>query len=285
MWFIYAVFSALAFGLAGFMMKVSSMKNGSLNHLLWGLYFSGTLAFLWWVYYTDAVILSAPVVAAGTIIGIGSAMGNVLFMKALDHGPASLTSPLVNSHILLTVFMSLLLYKEDISFVEIIGIVLLILAVSLLPIDPNESMRIRNGYWYGLVFVSMVLFFLRNGGLKITEEMNLPNTFILFISYLYGFVWFTLAIQKERKQKKQWKEIQTGLIWGIGSGIFSFAGMQLYSIALDKGPASIVAPIFATNSLIVVLLSIVIYRERLSLVQSVSLILLLSGIVALRVSV
>jgi uncharacterized membrane protein len=69
----------------------------------------------------------------------------------------------------------------------------------------------------------------------------------------------------------------------LGAGFFSFAGMQLYAIALDLGPASIIAPIFSTNSLVVALLSILVFRERLSLMQSVSLILLFAGLVLIRI--
>jgi uncharacterized membrane protein len=75
----------------------------------------------------------------------------------------------------------------------------------------------------------------------------------------------------------------TGMIWGLGAGFFSFAGMQLYAIALDHGPASIIAPIFSTNSLVVALLSILVFRERLSLIQSVSLILLFAGLILIRI--
>jgi uncharacterized membrane protein len=60
--------------------------------------------------------------------------------------------------------------------------------------------------------------------------------------------------------------------------------MQIYATALNSGPASIIAPIFATNSLVVALLSILIYQERLSLVQTCSLIMLFLGLILIRLS-
>lgn len=282
MWFILALLSSISFGLAGFMMKVSSAKKGSTDHLLWGLYLSGTLGFLWWMFQTNVVTFSWPIWIAGIVIGFGSAIGNLLFMKALDYGPASLTSPLVNSNIVLTILLSILLYGERLSLSEAIGVTLLIGAVVLLPIDPDEDLRIRNLRWYVLVLTATLLFFLRNGGLKITEEMKLPNATILFISYLFGLVWFSVALLRKKAPQATQSQMKTGLSWGLASGIFSFGGMQIYAIALEDGPASIVAPIFATNSLIVALLSILIYRERLSLVQTISLGLLFIGLVAIR---
>lgn len=47
----------------------------------------------------------------------------------------------------------------------------------------------------------------------------------------------------------------------------SYGGLQLYSIALQMGKANVVAPIFAANSLIMVAGSILIDKERLTIVQ------------------
>lgn len=282
MWLLTAFLSALTFGLAGFMMKVSSMKQGSMLYLLWGLYFSGTLGFMWWMYYTDTVMLRLPILISGIVIGIGSAFGNLLFMKALEQGPASLTSPIVNSNIVFTLLMSILFFNETLSLPEVIGVTLLILAVMMLPIDPNESLRIQNKKWYGLVTVATVLFFLRNGGLKITEEMDLPNSPVLFFSYLLGLLWFSIEIFRKGETSFSSQETKVGLAWGIGSGFFSFAGLQLYAHSLAEGPASIVAPVFSINSLVVAILSILIYRERLSLFQTICLLLLFTSFIFIR---
>lgn len=282
-WFLISLASAVIFGLSGFLMKVSSSRNGDDDYLLWGLYLTGSLGFLWWSIQTDDIQFTSINMIAGIIVGIGSAFGNLLFMKALLIGPASLTSPLVNANIVLTMAMSMIIYGEIITVTEAIGVLLLIAAITLLPIDPNENLRIRNKRWYLLIFLAMLLFFFRNGGLKITEEMHLSNTSILFISYLFGFVWFTWQIlRKSSTAGFRQKQNTTGMIWGLGAGFFSFGGMQLYAIALDQGPATIIAPIFSTNSLVVAILSILIFRERLSLMQSMSLVLLFAGLILIR---
>src|SRR5690606_39727221 len=67
---------------------------------------------------------------------------------------------------------------------------LLILAVSLIPFDPDEELKIKNARWYFLVLLATLLFTLRNGGLKVTEEMALSGTLVLFYGYLLGLVWF-----------------------------------------------------------------------------------------------
>jgi drug/metabolite transporter (DMT)-like permease len=283
-WFLISLASAVTFGLSGFLMKVSSARSGDDDFLLWGLYLTGSLGFVWWAVKTGDIQFTWLNLAAGTLVGIGSAFGNLLFMRALSIGPASLTSPLANANIILTMAMSMLVYGESITVTEATGAFLLVSAIMLLPVDPNENLRIQNRRWYLLIFLAMLLFFFRNGGLKITEEMNLSNTSILLISYLFGWIWFTWQIlRKAPPAGFRQKSRRTGMVWGLGAGFFSFAGMQLYAIALDHGPASIIAPIFSTNSLVVALLSILVFRERLSLMQSVSLILLFAGLILIRI--
>ncbi|MDF9478965.1 DMT family transporter [Bacillus cereus] len=282
MWYILALISSLAFGLGSFMMKVSSFKRGSTAHLLWGLYLSGMICFFVWVLVTDSWVLNLQVILAGLIIGFGTAMGNLLFMIALDHGPASLTSPVVNSNVIFTIGLSMLLYGEKLAFFEWIGVSLLVLAVLILPIDPDEKLRIRSLKWYMLVLAATFLFFLRNGGLKVTEELHLPSAMVLLISYFFAFLWFSIEIFRNKNSNLTIAVKRTGIYWGLGSGIFSFVGMQIYAIAVAKGPASIVAPIFSTNSLVVALLSIWIYRERISKLQTISLIILFLGLIFTR---
>lgn len=291
MWFLWGILSAVTFGLSGFLMKVSSARRGSTLYTLLGLYLTGTLGFFGWALQTETLRADLPLLIAGIVIGLGSAAGNLLFMKALDQGPASLTSPLVNTNILLIILFSVIVYGERLSGTEIAGVILLILAVSLIPFDPDEELKIKNYRWYFLVLAATLLFTLRNGGLKVTEEMALSGTLVLFYGYLLGLVWFAAegllrrrsGTRKEKAPGNGRRALLTGLGWGSLAGIFSFVGMQLYAVALIDGPASIVAPLFATNSLVVAVLSIFFYRERLSRIQTLSLILLFTGLVLVRI--
>src|SRR5690606_9792965 len=123
MWLLWAILSAATFGMSGFWMKVSSVRRGSTLHTLLGLYLTGTLGFLWWALRTGSLRADLPLLIAGFVIGLGSAAGNLLFMKALDQGPASLTSPLVNTNILLIIIFSVAVYGERLSVTEVIGVI------------------------------------------------------------------------------------------------------------------------------------------------------------------
>ncbi|WP_219835928.1 EamA family transporter [Paenibacillus sp. R14(2021)] len=300
MWFAAAVGSAILFGLAGWWMKVSQMQGGSSAYLLLGLYISGTIGF--GIHSTAEHTLTAAlgdvrVWAAGLIIGAGSALGNALFMKALDCGPASLTSPLTNMNILLVVGLGTFVYHEPMSPAELIGVLLLLIAVVFVSIKGKENQTAIRPKWFFYVGMSVLLFAIRNGGLKVTDDLGLSGAPVLFIAYGLSIVWFAFAAAKENKNIYSLGGIQRsanlivrrasnaagiGLRWGLLAGLFSYGGLQLYAVALQTGQANIAGPIFAANSLVVAAGAIVLYRERLSRLQWCAFVLTLAGLILIR---
>lgn len=284
MWFVLAILSALLFGLTGFFMKVSQMKKGSTPYLLLGLYITGTLGFLVQSLSSGNLdVGNARLWFWGILIGVGSGWGNVVFMRALELGPASLTAPLMNINIVLVILLSTFYYHEPLSLVKALGALLLITSAVLVAIRVNEPLSIREKKWFALVILGGLLFFLRNGGLKITAELGLANSAILLYSYLLSAIWFGLAIKPSRATTaRERASHRTGFIWGLISGFFSYGGLQLYSAALQLGPGNIVSPIFSTYGLVVVVGSVLVYKERLTPLKAVALVILFIGLLLVK---
>ncbi|MCR2806248.1 DMT family transporter [Paenibacillus soyae] len=281
MWLWTAIGSAVVFGLAGWWMKVSQMKGGSTRTLLQGLYASGAAGFGIHCAVEGRFhdLLQLEVWIAGILIGAGSAWGNSLFMKALEHGPASLTSPLTNMNIVLVVAMSTFWYDEPLSFVQGAGIVLLLAAVMLIAYKRKEPLTIKEKRWFLLVALAILMFALRNGGLKVTDELGLASAPVLFVAYALSFAWFLKPAVKEHSAPSN---NRTGLMLGLAAGLFSYGGLQLYAVAIATGQANLAAPIFATNSLIVAIGSIAYYKERLTFIQTTAFMFLLAGLIVIR---
>lgn len=280
MWLITAISSAILFGLAGWWMKVSQMRGGSTRLLLLGLYASGSLGFGVHAALEGTLpkLANADVWIAGIIIGVGSAWGNALFMKALHYGPASLTSPLTNMNIILVVALATWWYREPLSASQAVGISLLLLSVVFIAHKRKEPLTITEKRWFVLVGTAILMFAFRNGGLKVTDELGLPSAPILFIAYALSLCWFLLPVQgSDPKASKR-----TGLWYGLIAGLFSYGGLQLYAIALSTGQANLAAPIFATNSLVVAAGAIAIYKEKLTAVQWMAFACLIIGLVIIR---
>lgn len=280
MWLFTAISSAILFGLAGWWMKVSQMRGGSSAMLLLGLYAAGSLGFgIHSAIEGNLSMLGSPKVwIAGIVIGIGSALGNSLFMKALEYGPASLTSPLTNMNIILVVALATWWYAESLSANEAVGITLLLLAVVFVAHKRKEPLTISEKRWFWLVGIAIVMFALRNGGLKVTEELGLPSAPILFIAYMLSMLWFIRPVGEDVTRIS----VRTGLWYGLIAGLFSYGGLQLYAVALSTGQANLAAPIFATNSLVVAAGAIIVYKERLSIMQWTAFVLTLLGLIVIR---
>jgi drug/metabolite transporter (DMT)-like permease len=72
------------------------------------------------------------------------------------------------------------------------------------------------------------------------------------------------------------------ILFGCAAGVFSYGGLQLFTYALERGPASIISPIFAMNGLIFALLTIVTLKEKISQYQALALIGCVVGLVLIR---
>jgi len=277
-WILTSLLGALSFGTGTLLFKVNSLRRGPWGAFLSGLYLSGALGFAAVLSQERGWAVSLALVSAGAIVGVGSAGGNWLFSKALALGPISLTSPLVNLYTVYVVLLAVFIYGERLTALEIVCIGLLFLSVSLLPVDPSESLSIRSRRWYPIVALAGLVYALRNGGLKVVQEMGLSDTAVLFYAYLASFLWFMGQSLGEKGPQASSSARRLGLL----AGFFSFGGMQLYAYSLRSGPASLVAPLFSANSLVVAVLSILLLGERLSRLQIVAILLFLIALVLLK---
>ncbi len=287
-WFGLAIASAIVFGLAGLMMKASHAQQGSTPHLLFGLYCMGTLLFTAHSAIAGHVSWSSMswlLLLGGILVGSGSAWGNDLFMRALNAGPASLTSPITNMNIIFVILFSTWWYQEPLRVWQWISIGILVLSVFLLSYKPNRSVLEQThlpAKWFLLVFAAMLLFALRNGGLKVTQSWDLHNDTVLAIAYGWSLAWFSPPVIRLWKKRERNSGNSIGLLWGFASGICSYGGMQLYAYALERGQANVVSPIFATNSMIIAIGSMIWFGERLRGLQWVALLFIFAGLILIR---
>ncbi|WP_397599970.1 EamA family transporter [Silvanigrella sp.] len=297
MWIVLAIFSSIIFGIASVLMKSATIKKCPDQYILFGLYFSGSLFFLYQSFSVIDFIYSYHVFLWSVLIALGSFFGNWFVIKALELGPASLTAPMLNLNLPFIILMSVFIYGEELNLIKILIILTLFIAIIIVKIDPNENLVIKNKNWFICVILGSTFLFLREGGLKITQELNINNTQILLYSYFLclifsGVILFkkeikNLNLKSDTSNKIEFKKLLlqmkkennlNGIYYGLITGICSGLGLYLYSKALLTGPTSLVALIFSARSLIIVLLSYFLHKERLSLFQKFSVFLLCLGL-------
>jgi len=282
-WFIATIIGACVFATGGFFLRLATSKDPRSNDItLFGLYISGSLCFFLLAMIQGAFTIAPIIIISGIMIGFGSVFGNYFWVKGFTKGPSSLSGPLINTNAILVIFMSILFFGEQLRWLEIAGIVLILLSVSLISYDPNETLRIKDNIWFALIAGSIVMFFIRSGGLKITDEMGFNNTIILAYGYAVGIPYFAMSLRRDPSiWQADWLRFSLGL--GLVAGVFSFGGMQLFAYSIANGPASIVAPIFSMNGLVFASLTIILLGERLSRYQAIAMIGCVIGLVLIRI--
>lgn len=312
MWIVFATLSAIIFGISSVIMKAGTLKKQSDYYILWGLYASGSIFFAISAHGQYNFQWNLTLIISSILVAIGSFFGNYFVIKALETGPASLTAPMLNINLPLIIILSIFYYGEPLTIIKTIIIIILFVAILLVKFDPNENISIKDKRWFFWVISASLLFFLREGGLKITLELGLNNQIILLNAYVICLIFSTIFLYSKRlhidnqqlaiinnvgKNKgldfiaankgtlnvrlsffKRWIKHLRAIKYGLSAGVCSGGGLFLYSLALSTGPASIVALIFSSRSLVIILISTLLFKEKLSIFQKYSITLLCIGL-------
>ena len=261
---ITALVGALAFGFSGTLFKHPGHTGESEFRFLLSLYLAGTLALaLCWFLSREALAFSLRDVASAAVIAASLAVGNLALVRALKLGPAGITYPIVNTHLMLLVLVGYLYYGERLAPQQLIGIALVTIAVVGIAIDLRDLNTVKRlDTWIYLVLTAFLALGLRNGYLKEALPAQSSPEGVLTASYA-GALLLTALLAPESR---------SGMIWsamifsraGAAAGVLSALGFWLYASALRNGALSVAAPIFGTYTLFAILGARLLYDERLN---------------------
>ncbi|MBU1627011.1 EamA family transporter [bacterium] len=122
----------------------------------------------------------------------------------------------------------------------------------------------------------MVLFGTNAVILKSAKNIDFISLTLLSVgtsAILALLCWFILNLKKEMGTQ--------GVSFGIISGILNGTGIILFNYAIQRGKASIVAPISALGAGVAVILAVVILSEKLTILQTIGIVLGLIAVVLL----
>lgn len=291
-WLPASFASAVVFGIGGFLFKVSSHKNYPSAIMFFGLYLAGSLIFLaTFLVEGKEIYFNSTMLLFSVLIGLGSYYGNSFLVRAYDTGPACITSPLMSINILLVVILSAVVYNENLTHQQMYGIGCMMAAISLLGCN-FKNMLIKSKMWAVFISLAVVFIFMREGGLKVAREVGLNNQGILLFAYLFSgglslismFAKNTVAERSgsgsdiaELAANVSVPASVPAFFLGTTIGVFSASGMSLLAYAIDRGPASIVVPIFSMRNFVAVILLVIFFKEKLPPLQWGAVALLITG--------
>ncbi|WP_319433712.1 DMT family transporter [Mycobacterium sp. RTGN5] len=274
-WIFYATLLILFWGVWGAFSALPSSKYGypdEMIYCIWALTMIIPAAFILrgqrWDRRPAATIY-------GLLIGLTGAGGQLILFQALTMGPAYLIFPIVSISPAITVIMAMVLLRERISPLAVVGLILALAAIVMFTITGGESEN-SSGPWLLLSILicaawGVQAYFMRKtatigvneattfGWMTISGLALIPVALIMLGGIPIDFPWQAPALTAITQ-------------------VLNAVGALFLVMALARGKASIVAP--TTNALapaLTVIISLIAYQTLPTLYGAIGIALALIG--------
>ncbi len=284
-WYVSAVLAFILLGIQRFLYKVSAEKG--CNTAWTSCAFMGMVTLLSAAFF----FIRKPDLSGIFLLLLLGALNSGAFlsatmahMEALKHLSATVVYPIIRLNVILVVVLSLYIFGERLSVYQVIGILVAVAVILLLTRqthkDPFASGNIKRGF--ALVAVS----FMAGTVASITSKfaaMQVNSLAFMAVSYLISTL-TAFGLRKRLATGAGTAGVKTA--FGIGSimGVINFAGYYLMLRALSLGPLSIVISLVGMHFVIAVMLSAVIYQEKMTPVKVLGVGLTILSVILLRLS-
>jgi drug/metabolite transporter (DMT)-like permease len=209
-------------------------------------------------------------------------VGTVTHIEALKHVPSSVAYPIIRLNLVVVVLFSILFLHDPVSLYQVMGILLAIAVIVILTREAEETKgafgSMRKGLF--LVFVSLISGSVASISSKFAAVYSNKLGFMA-LSYFLGTLFSAALIRKPGKEGSMGNRKEAVLI-GLLMGLINFVGFYTFLTALSVGPLSIIVSITGMHFVIAVLLSAILYKEKLSRMRVLGMGLAVVSILFLR---
>lgn len=212
----------------------------------------------------------------GIINGVLYLVSFSLLQKNTDKRGVVLSSIFMKLGLLVPIVLSILFFDEFPSFMQISGFIIAVISIILINLNKEKSKKN-----FGISLIVLLLF----GGFadamsKVYEfygEQRLTNQF-LFYTFITAFI-ICLIIMLIKKEKTDFKDI----LFGTAIGIPNFFSSKFLIAALSDIDAVVAYPTFSVATiLIVTVMGILVFKEKLSKLQWGALLLIIISLILLN---
>ena len=264
-WYTLAIIALILMGTQSFLYKVSAERN---CNTAWTTFsFMATVALL------SSVVFflrseSVPNITFTFFVGILNSsaflVATMTHIEALKRLPSSIVYSIVRLNVVVVVLFSIVYFKDRPTYYQIAGIMLAVIVILILTRQP-EAEEPSAGQTKGgliLVFVSLFCGSIASISSKFAAMHANPLTFMA-ISYLFSTL-FSIGLRNKLQTEPVQAKYREALAIGLSMGLINFAGYYTFLKALSIGPLSIVIAIIGLHFVIAILLSVMIYKEKLT---------------------
>jgi drug/metabolite transporter (DMT)-like permease len=277
---IFGIIAMLAWGVSDFLAARSVRKESVFSVFFWSQMASTLFLFILFKKFNFSGISSKALIFI-IITSVIDIVAYLAYYKAFSVGKTSIISPVVSCWAAVTVILSVILFRERLSALQIFGILLAIFGSVCISFKIHELRRRKfQSKGLGLAVIAMLAW----------------GSQVVFISALVGDLgWFmpTLLIKfalipisfiYAKASKQDLKLSKKSIPPLIAVGALESIGFLAISYGINSAYASIVAPVSAAFPLVTILLARIFFREIMEINQKIGAAMIIAGIILLSVA-
>ncbi len=284
-WYAFSLVALVLFGIQRFLYKVSAEER--CDSALTTFSFMGTVTLLSSCFFITAGGTMGdplPLLTVSLVNSLSFFAGTIATIEALRRIPATTAMPFIRLNTVLVVLFGILYFGETLSGFQYLGIILsmgVMVFLARSSADPASADRQQAGR--GLLFALLALV---SGAVAAISSafaaLYVNKLAFIALSYFMGTL-FSAALYRTRGAARGDAPVRKSLAIGAVIGIVNFAGFYSLLEALERGPLSIIIPVTGLYFVVAVILSVIVYREKLDAPRIGALVMTIAAIILIRI--
>ena len=290
-WYAYALMSLVLYGFQGFLYKVSARKECNTARTMF--FFMSTVTILAAISFFvmgekgDDMV---PFFILSVLNAFFFFIATMASIEALKYVPTNVFYPVMRSSVVLVILFSVLYLGERPSMIQGLGMAISLLVIVFLSGKKERDMIPRTDLKKAAVLIPVAFI---TGAvvtvvIKYASDLRARYAFIAFSYGINAVLSFILrdklagkSVTRKRAPGSKGNDKTKPVIIGVGIGIVNFLGFVMLLRAFASGPLSIAATLIGMAFVIPIVLSFVIYKERVTLPRVAAILLALGATVLL----
>jgi drug/metabolite transporter (DMT)-like permease len=282
-WYTLSIIALIFMGTQRFLYKVSAQRG---CNTAWTTFtFMGTVTVLSTIFFfaSHEPLTSIPFLLLIALVNsLSFTMATLTHMEALKRFQASIVYPMIRLNALVVVVFSVIFFKDTLSYYQMVGILIGLVVMVILAREASDQKEASGKSKKGFSLVILAMLF---GAVAVISSkfaaMHTQKLAFIALSYFLGTL-LSFAFRNKLATEKSGERRRDAVIIGLAMGLLNFAGFYAFLSALSKGPLSIIGSIMGLHFMIAVILSTVIYSEKLTPRRMIGILLTLVSVVLLR---
>lgn len=282
-WYALSLVALVLMGMQRFLYKVSAERDCPTPWTTFS--FMATVAVLSTVTFVvlkESFSDARMLIVTALLNSASFVLGTVTHIEALKHVPAGVVYPILRLNMVVVVLFGVFILGDQVSLYQVLGIFLAIAVILILTKDADGSKGSMGNAKRGLflLFFSLVCGSVASISSKFAA-LYCSKLGFMALSYFLGTLFSAGLIRKSGKDPTP-KQRNDAILIGVLMGLINLAGFYAFLSALSLGPLSIIVSITGMHFVIAVILSVIIYKEKLSARRILGIVLTVASVVFLR---